>query len=460
MLVIGRRVFLAVFFLLMPALSAGLFYYFYRPGIKIGNHVLKLNTRAGINPKKQYALRIWEYQWPVSDGRNDYGTYLREAVHKFQILYPQVKVEIKYLDMLEGPAEVSQALERNEGPDLYCSNYAIPEFDFRRQIPVGPFLSAKEKRAFLPSATASCSLDGILCLFPRWTSPGVWIGNRALLEEAGFNPDTVREHGWTWREFADGASRLPAGINALSGNPGYSGFLTQLATTGGCGFNEGSPAACDGLKRALDFLGGLIDAGRIVKNPGQDFLSPFMQGRAMVLAGARPLYFKPLSEKSRRTGAGFETILLPVPIRNKKSPGIPWDYGVICVYRNRRTRGDDHIAAAVKLGYFLSTYRESWPWEKLMFYPAALESAERWEKKAGLSSEDCAVVRNAAYNGVKSHSWTGEKYYQDAVYPLLLRFCRGEIGREEFLTDLRSQLSLTLPFPMGKGYFPAIVAFR
>ena len=118
MIIIKMKTISRILFFLVVLLCAGLSYHFYRPRVKIGDHYIILNPKAKINPKRQYKLTLWDYNWPVKNGSEDYRFFLQKAVGRFQTLYPNIDVEIKLLDILSGHEEMAQALKTGELPDV------------------------------------------------------------------------------------------------------------------------------------------------------------------------------------------------------------------------------------------------------------------------------------------------------------------------------------------------------
>jgi len=359
MIVVYRRTGVILLLIAMFAIGfLGAFVY-QRSRVKIGEHYIRINPTAKINPEKQYRLRLWDYRLPLDSG-DGYTRYLRKAVRDFQQKFPNIRVEIKFLDLLNGEKELRQALVRNEAPDVYASFYSVPDFYYLRQIPVGPFLTKEEKERFHQRAAALYSVDGVLCSFPRWTSVNVWVGNRKWLENADLNIEKLQRYGWDWNDLQKLGTRLPKGVYALAGYPINDGFLQTLRESG-----KRTPE----VKALLELVAGMAKGGKIPAKLEHQPIAGFLEGKVACLAGIRPLTYRKIMQNMAGGQYGVQPVVLPVP----RLPGFEEiqvvDGGAIHVYRNKYTRGDDHVAAAMALGYFLSTYQDMTPWNALGVLP-------------------------------------------------------------------------------------------
>lgn len=362
MIVIYRRTWIIV--LLVSLFITGFWsaYVYQRSRVKIGEHYIRLNPAAKINPERQYRLRLWDYRLPLDSGEDVYAQYLRRAVRDFQKKYPNIQVDIKLLDLLKGEEVLRQALVRNEAPDVYASFYMSPDFYYLRQIPVGPFLTKEEKRIYSQQVTELYSIDGTLCSFPRWASVNIWVGNRKWLEAGGVDIGKIQHQGWDWSDLQKLGTRLPKGIYALAGYPAADGFLQTLRESG---------KRTSEVKTVLEIVASMAETGKIPEKMEDQAIARFLEGKVACLAGVRPLTYLKIVQiiASRNRDIGVEPVALPAP----RLPGFEEiqvvDSGLINVYRNRYTRGDDHVVAAIALGYFLSTYQDITPWIALGVSP-------------------------------------------------------------------------------------------
>jgi ABC-type glycerol-3-phosphate transport system substrate-binding protein len=186
------RIILVVLFL------AGFFtaYLVRRSQVRIGEHYLWLNPFAQINPKKQYTLRVWDYDLPIGTGDQSYNQYFKKMLADFEKEYPNIRVELTLIDLIDGEKKLQQALSRNKAPDVYCSFSSVPQFYHQRQIPVGPFLNRKTRMMYLRPVSDLYGTGKGLCSFPRWISTDIWVGNRRLLRNTGLDIPKIQNEGW------------------------------------------------------------------------------------------------------------------------------------------------------------------------------------------------------------------------------------------------------------------------
>jgi maltose-binding protein MalE len=144
MIIVKRSTLIYLFLSFLFGLGFLTAFYIREPQVKFGDHYIKCNPKAMINFKKSYHLQLWDYNWPIKDSGIQYRAYLQQAIRDFQKTYPNIHIEIRLLDLINGPTQLEQALKKNNGPDVYCSAYMIPKFNFKRQIPVGFYLNKKE----------------------------------------------------------------------------------------------------------------------------------------------------------------------------------------------------------------------------------------------------------------------------------------------------------------------------
>ncbi len=364
MITIRRGQLVAIWILILFLAGVGVGRWWNRSYVKIGERKITVNVRARIDPKRQYILRVWDTAWP---GMPDYREYLEKAFAAFQNEHPNIRMELTLLDPEESERRLKNGLRSGDLPDIYGSAYWIPAFDYGRQIPAGPFLSEAEAAAYLPTVAELGKVAGVQCALPRWVAPLVWIGNRKLLESADVAVTDLQTNGWTWADVA--------GIYGKS--PGRYGFAALYA-------ESAYPIRMVGpnvvAAETISGLDGLISARAVRRDYTTRGVRGFWNGEAPLLAGARLWSLSRLREKSSHP-AGIDPVLLPCPAVKSRDRAWPAEAGVFVIYRNRRTQGDDQLAAAARLAYYLSTYREIGPWRELMVCPAAAEPFRRWRRE-------------------------------------------------------------------------------
>lgn len=416
-----------------------------RPRVRLGEQVIFCNPRAKVSPNRVYHLKLWDYNWPVNQEKGGYQAFLRKALADFRQTYPNIEVEITLLDLLNGPQQFAQALKSNLAPDVYCSAFTIPPFDFKRQIPVGFFLKKEETEAYNSSLFNLTLRHNISCYFPRWTAPGVWIGNQDLLEKAGVSASQLRQRGWSLPNFWDTASKVPPDAFFLVGNPGYNGFFPPLAAdfTDLKNVNFKSDAAITepkGITDTLDHFEKLITQRKIPADFDSNMIGRFLAGKSMFIAGIRPILFRFLKERTIAAQSTWNPVLLPPPSPVWPKQLLLVENSVIGVYRNKSTTGNDHLAAAVKLAQFLSAYPQIALYQEMMVVPALKENARIWGKAEGMNP-DCSALINLIEKATLIDLGVSPSY-QEMVYPVLREFLTGKISKEIAAARLISQKNL------------------
>lgn len=418
MMIIRRRnlsVILGIIFFLIGFLSVS---YLRRPRIRLGEHVIYINYRAKINPKKIYHLRLWDYQWPGVNGENWYQPFIKRTVADFQRENPNIKVELRLVDFQSGPEEFSKALASGTAPDVYCSAYDIPEINYRWQIPVSIFLKPQELVSYYPDLKNLLALGKYQVTLPRWVVPGIWIGNRSLMEKAGLSVAKIQQQGWSWQDLYQIEQKTEP---ICIGNYSAKGFLPQLLSV--C-----SSQAKDNSRRVLDVID-LINGPLPQKLDYEaNMLELFLTGKTLFVGGVRPLVYDFIKRKANEGGIPWEPVLLPVPSENPGKIIVPVECGVVGIYRHKKTKGDDQLAAAARLAYYISTYPQTAPWERLKVIPAVPDVAAKWLENLGEKSYQ--PLTDWLSQGMLINTEVGRSY-QEKVYPGLKKYLSGKINRTE-----------------------------
>lgn len=394
--------------------------------MKFGDDYINYNPNAKIKPNRVYQLRLWDTNWPVL-AAGEYKAYLEGLVRDFQKVYPNIKVQITLIDFGDGPNQLATALKTNSAPDVYCSEFSIPAFDRKRQIPVGLYLKPKEKEIYFAEARKLVSIYGVEYCFPRWFAPTLWVGNQYLWKSLSLPALQIKKPGYSWEEFMAVSQKLPKEKFMIVGNLGHNGLFPDLAV------NSASETASEtgpggnflpqnGVGESLNHLNDLIMQRKTAADFESNMLGHFLAGDSLMLAGVRPVIYRFLKLKLAESPGErrCEPILLPPPGVGRKRILLT-ENGVICVYRNKFTAGDDQIMAAVKLGQFISTYEKTQPFQEMMLIPAARKSAGKWCQELypviGDMNGLLVQVENASLLNLPDHS-----IYQREIYPVLQEF--------------------------------------
>lgn len=408
----------------------------HRPRVKFGEDYIYCNPGAVVKPDREYRLRLWDTDWPVL-APNEYKVYLENMVRDFQQIYPNIKVDITLNKFGAGLEQLAAALKSNSAPDVYCSVFQIPDFDNKRQIPVGFWLKPKEKEAYFPEVRKLVSRFGVECCFPRWTVPSLWVGNQYLWNLSGYPVVRMQKPGYSIDELKAASQKLPKGKYALAGNLGHNGLFTDLAVNSSTGTGLGGNfLPSNGVAESLNHLNELIGQRKTAADFESNMLGRFLAGDVLLLGGVRPIVYRFLKHKLAETPGQkhCKPILLPSPGMGRKR-FLVTENGVVCVYRNRYTAGDDHITAAVKLGHFISTYEKTKPFQDMMLIPAARKSAGRWCRELRPVIGDVSFLTELIENGTLLNL-PDYQVYQREIYPVLQEF----FARKTSLENVRERL--------------------
>jgi hypothetical protein len=411
----------------------------YRPRVKLGENYIFCNPNAKIKQRKTYHLRLWDTNWPIKE-HGDYQSYLERLIGDFQQKYPNIQVEVTLLDLFEGPNQLKNALKTNSAPDVYCSAYSIPTFDYQRQIPVGFYLKRDQKEAYFPEALKLTKLHGIECYFPHWLTPTIWIGNQYFSDNLDFAGSRMGKKSLSLADLQNISRKLPRDKFLWVGNLGHNGFFTDLAVNIAAN-NQMADSTVEpgietpflskwGISQSLLILNDLITREKVPPDVESNMIGRFLKGNSVMLAGVRPLIYRFL--KMRLTGVPAEQVcepvIMPSLVLGQKKYTLT-ENGVICIYRNKMTTGDDHLAAAVKLGQFISTYESTGPFQEMMMLPAAKRSAAKWRKELRKTSGDLDILINAV-ESTTLLNLPDCSTYQTYIYPVLKDFCAQKISLE------------------------------
>ena len=148
-------------------------------------------------------IRVWTY--PVYHG---YDVELAGLVEQFEAENPDIDIEYEILSWLEGPQKFEVALNAGNPPDVFWGNPQPKYVQTGLVIDLYDFLSDEELAAYDKNLLDGFVIEGQLTGIPLYA--GIWAlgGNKALLEEAGIDWETIQVEGWTWDEFYSAVKKL------------------------------------------------------------------------------------------------------------------------------------------------------------------------------------------------------------------------------------------------------------
>lgn len=176
------------------------------PKIRIGDYYIPLNIRARINNEKEYFLKLWDYHLPENE---EFTEQRKKALAEFKQRYPKVWVEVTLLDVFGGDDFFKSQLKEGKGPDVYCSYGQTPEFDYKRQIPIGYYLKKAEINKYDRRLLELYSMYGVVCRLPYFEEYEMWLGNVDILEQQEVDWKNIERIGWNWEDVSKIENSLP-----------------------------------------------------------------------------------------------------------------------------------------------------------------------------------------------------------------------------------------------------------
>ncbi|MCL6580886.1 MAG: extracellular solute-binding protein [Firmicutes bacterium] len=453
-----------------------------------------LDPTAPVDPDRRYHLVVWDYRLPfTSPSGTPFSTATEEAIRRFTDRYPNVTVDLHLLDLDDGPSELAQALVAGYPPDVYCSPYGTPAVGSSLQVPVGLYLDASSWADYHPVAWQAVKVEGTVWAWPRWLLLWPWLGNRDLLEKAGYDPEQVSEVGWTREELTALGRRLAqvgtGGARTLA-IPSPTVLLRDILFTP-ClaSASGGSPAdwwAGPEPAAAVEWLDGLRESGQLLlgdKGTSPRVIEAFAEGRAAVLVPPSPWAALFLLEPVKRPAAwqfrlpsraGRPELVLVPPPQDPAGTGrsLVWvSAATVAVFRHARYKGDDNTRLAVELARELTRGYRVWLRDQPLCVPARAGEVESWRAScerlgdAGAFAVRCfdalaalpradlaAALTTLTYGPLVElvHPSTDAGLSPGPTYlgPFLAGlaetvegFCRGQVPRETLITELGGRLS-------------------
>ncbi len=239
----------------------------------------------------------WTYPVFVEDEEQGDGSYEQSLIQKFNEKYPNITVEIKYLDYTDGPTQLEEQIKA-EGGEL--PNVLLDE-PGRISSYAKEGLLSDLGDLFTEDVTADIVSQGILSacrsrdtyvMYPLSGSNYVMAFNRSMLEESGAMEllNLEGERTWTTDEFEQVITKLhDAGFNAgmlycsgIAGDYATRSFITNLYDSSL--MNEDMTAYTlndEAGQKALTKIKSWLDSGLILNgtdSTGADAVSSFVAG--------------------------------------------------------------------------------------------------------------------------------------------------------------------------------------
>ncbi len=378
--------------------------------VRLAPEIFQSKTNVSLNPKKEYHLSLWEYDWPIKVGKQDYRAYFAKALVEFQKKHPNIKVEVKWLDLLEGPELLYNALKKGQGPDVYCSAFSVPRFNFQYQVPVGCYLPKTIEADYYPNIRRNLLKEGFLTAFPRFTMPRIWLANPLLCQSLNIDPMAIQEKGWRWRDLEGLGQSWEEKPYLLVGVAAKLGFLEQLYLNSkplknNLQLKGNALKSLEELRGLVNLLKNLKENKKLPKDFNEKMVSYFMNNQAVFLGGVKPIFYAYVNRMLTEKNESWSPVILPTPVSANPEEELLTENSVICVYRDPQNFEEDEVFAAVRLGRFLSRYPDIRPWVEMMAIPWHYSLAEKWVRE----------VNAKGLNGTIFSKWLENKSIETAA---------------------------------------------
>lgn len=218
-----------------------------------GSEQKPLSSGTG-GPGNVERLILWEYtlpSWgevaytpsgtPVASTAGEFQETVAAAIQEFQERYPQVEVEVTWLNEGQVLPELARAAAgAGELPDLVALSEATIAHarasSLAKLIPQSVKFSPAALQGQRLEAGAARSFAGGdgPWVIPRWLEWQAWVGSKAIWQKLGLDTDGVIRSGWQWADVTQ-AIHKSLGGRSTRGSKGSSGvylFPTAWTFTG------------------------------------------------------------------------------------------------------------------------------------------------------------------------------------------------------------------------------------
>lgn len=317
------------------------------------------------------SITWWTYPIFVQDEGQEDGAYEKALIEKFNEKYPNIKVELKLLDYLNGPDEI-QALLESEGGEL--PNVLLDEPGRISSYAKAGVLEDISDM-FTEDVTSDMVSEGILSacrngdtyvMYPLSGSNYVMAFNRYMVEGSGAIELMNREGACTWttEAFEQVLEKLnDSGFNSgmlycsgIAGDYATRSFITNLYD--GNLMNEDMTAYTmdsEENRQALTKIKEWMEKGWILNGSGSsgaDAVASFVEGEnSYCLLWSLP---QALSNAEKLAENGVEVVVMPYPSADG-IPSLEYMLNGFCIFENGDT---DKLQASRYLVDFLCNDEE------------------------------------------------------------------------------------------------------
>lgn len=403
---------------------------------------------------KKDVVTVWTFPHYVADkklGTRGYEDLLKDQIAQYKKTHPNVEVKYEMLSWDDGDQKFDVALNAGTPPDIFFS-ISNPKFvKTGLVIPLDQYLTADEKKDYVPFAINRYNINGKQYGLPLWIGMYCWGGNKDYFEQAGIDYKKIQQQGWTWDEFKADAQKMTKTVN---GKKVY-GFVTQGKddeTFKHFMFSNGVTMMMnkdgkfqytpDKVTQTLDYMKSLMDAGIMPKETaGIDDTKEgdmFNNGQAAVFGRIGPyqVNFNNNRNKSidegKTKGEKKNLILLPFPHSNDAEEAVTGGCGGYMAFRQKQDKGKDHEKNVVDLMKILAGTDAGEACAAVGCTPATYTGAEKYKDKFGFDEDNQNYVTRALKILKPTDLLTPEqtanqdKIEKEAITPLFQAFLAGE----------------------------------
>lgn len=349
---------------------------------------VRIDPMTEINPSRRYEVVLWEPDLFIpGSGTAQQRQAVLEAVRELSRIYPNISVEVVFVDPAELPDKLQEALDAGVPPDI-AGTMLGHRFDTPLQIPITPFLSEVNRADLAAPTIAAVSLNDTMWAWPRWITMDLWlhhasiggsaISSGALDDDAFIERSQAAQHVLAYNAYDP---RLFAGIiTATSGH----GLFDESGTVQ---WTE------DVMLEAASFLYNLRQPQP--EQASRSRLERFWEKQATAVAPVNHLLLHHAftrvgelthPEATDATTGDTHSVLAVTspPYFGEHLAGVSGYVAGYAVFRREPHVGDDHTQAVMLVADHLSRRLGLWQASRLLAVPAHPSSLSKWAIGSGL----------------------------------------------------------------------------
>lgn len=427
---------------------------------------VRIDPMTEINPNRRYEVVLWEPElFLPGSGTSPQREAVLQAIRELSHIYPNISVEVVFIDPDELPARLQEALDAGVPPDI-AGTMIGHRFDTPLQIPVSPFLSEIQRADLSAPAIAGVSLGDTMWAWPRWITLDLWLHHADV---AGF---TISSGALDDDTFLSRAQAVQPDGHLLAYNAFdprlFAGMIT--ATTGHGLFDDTGTLLWteDVMLQAATFLHHLRQEKLISAQPDQASrtrLESFWEHQAASVAPVNHLLLHHAftrvgelthPEESDAVTRHTHSVLAVTspPYFGDHLVGVSGYVAGYAVFRREPHAGDDHTRAVMLVADHLSRRLGLWQASRLLAVPAHPSSLPKWANGTGLPAVHTtalvALAERLTPPSADRHLARLETEALDQVIaPKLFDLLAGRLEPQSFVEAVRRELGAIAAARLG-----------